>query len=97
MNLKIVSVHEKGKANDEYVLLEVLADCNLSYYGVADTTYTADGKISNKLRHFYWFSPKDVKIGQLVVLRTGTGKNDQYTTTDGKTVHRFFWGLGNAV
>ena len=30
-------------------------------------------------------------------MRTGTGTNDEYVTSDGKTVHRFFWGLESAV
>lgn len=97
MKLKILSIHEQGDASKEYVLIEVIDDCDLDYYAIADTTYTSDGKISNKLRHFYWFPSTDVKKGERVVLRTGSGKNDQYTTDSGKKVYRFFWGLGSAV
>lgn len=97
MKLKVLSIHERGNANKEYVLLEVVEGCNLDHYGLADTTYTSNDKISNKLRHFYWFPPTDVKQGEWVVLQTGTGKSDQYTTASGKKVHRFFWGLGSAV
>lgn len=97
MKLKILSIHEQGNANKEYVLLEVVEDCNLDYYGLADTTYTSNDKISNKLRHFYWFPATNVKKGEWAVLQTGTGKNDQYTAASGKKVHRFFWGLGSAV
>ena len=97
MDLKILAIHEQGKAAEEYVLLDVLKDCNLTNYGLADTTYTSSEKISNKLRHFYWFPPTLVKAGELIVLRTGTGTDDSYKNTGGKTVNRFYWGLKSTV
>ena len=97
MKLKVLSIHEQGSANKEFVWLEVVESCNLKYYGLADTTYSSDDKISDKLRHFFWFPSREVKKGERIVLRTGTGTNDQYTTTDGKKVHRFYWGLKSAV
>jgi hypothetical protein len=97
MKLRILSIHEQGKADKEYVWMEVLEDCDLSRYSLADTTYTSTDAISNKLRHFFWFPPKPVKKGQRVLLQTKSGTNDQYTTNDGKTVHRFFWGLKSPV
>lgn len=97
MKLKITSINEKGDASKEYVSIEVLEDCNLDHFGVADTTYTSDDKISNKLRHFYWFPPTKVIAGERVVLRTGTGTNDDYKNSAGKKVHRFFWGLKSSV
>lgn len=97
MNLKVVSIHNHGNASAEYVLLEATSDTNLKYYMIADTTYTSTGNISNKLRHTFWFGTHDIKQGELVVLRTGTGTNDTFTNTAGKVVHRFYWGLGSAV
>ncbi len=97
MELKIMSVHEHGSASKEYVWIEVLEDCDLDHYAVADTTYTSERTISNKLRHFYWFKKKQVKAGQRIVLRTGVGKDDSYKSEKGYTVHRFYWGLKSAV
>ena len=97
MQLKVIGIYEQGDASKEYVVLEATADCDLRYYAVADTTYTTDTSISNKLRHFYWFAPKSVNKGERVVLRTGKGKDDSYTTTNGIKVYRFFWNLGSAV
>jgi hypothetical protein len=97
MKLKIRSIHEQGKAAEEYVLLDVVEDCSVEYFGLADTTYTGTSSISNKLRHFFWFPPKKVKKGELVVLRTGVGNDDSYKNAAGVTVHRFFWGLKSAV
>ncbi len=97
MDLKILSIHEQGNADKEYVWLEVVNDCDLKYYTLADTTYSGQNAISNKLRHFYWWAPHTVKKGERVVLMTGKGKNDSYTSQHGHKVHRFFWGLGSAV
>ncbi len=97
MDLKVLSIHNHGDASAEYVLLEVVNDCNVKYYTLADTTYATGGGISNRLRHFFWFPPKDVKAGELVILRTGKGTNDTFRNTNGKTVHRYYWNLGNAV
>ncbi|NNM72084.1 hypothetical protein [Enterovirga aerilata] len=93
MNLKILSVKEKGDAIKEYVLLEVTGDCDVGCYGLADTTFVNEKAVSNRLRHFYWFPDRSVKKGDRVVLRTGKGKHDQYQDGAGRNVHRFYWGL----
>ena len=97
MDLKIISIHEQGNAEKEYVWLEAVNDCNLNDYILADTTYTGKNKISNKLRHFYWWTSCKVEKGERIVLMTGKGKSDTYTAKSGHRVHRFFWGLGSAV
>jgi hypothetical protein len=97
MDLQITGLRKQGAADEEYVLLEATADCNLADYILCDTTFTSAGKVSNHLRHTYWFPPKAVKRGEFVILRTGTGKNGTFTTTAKQVVHRFFWGLGSAV
>lgn len=61
MSLELICIHEKGKQDSEYVELKATDACNLKYYIVSDTTYASDTAISNKLRHVYWFAPKDVK------------------------------------
>lgn len=93
MQLKITGLHNEGDETREYVYMLALEDCNLKNYAVADTTYGENGKISNKLRHFYWFGTYDVKKGERVVLYTKPGKQSQGVTTNGVTVHRFYWGL----
>lgn len=97
MKMKVLSIHEKGDASKESVLLEVVDDCDLCYFSLADTTYTQSGKISNKLRHVYWFPSVSAKKGELVVLRTGKGTNRSYNNNSGKKVHEFYWNLGSAV
>lgn len=97
MDVKIISVHGQGDFDSEYVLLQVTADCDVGKYQLCDTTYTDDDKVSNKLRHTYWFPDKAVKKGDLVSLWTKSGKNTTAKNNSGTTIHRFYWGLGKAV
>lgn len=97
MSLELVSIHEKGKQDAEYVELKATEACNLKYYIVSDTTYTSETAISNKLRHVYWFAPKDVAKGDYVFLRTGKGTNTTHANKAGTTTHVFYWGLATPV
>jgi len=97
MNLEIVAIHGRGSAVDEYVQLRVLAKTDLRYYAIADTTYVTPDRISNRLRHFYWFIDWPVNQGDVVFLDTKAGLNKSYISDDGITVHQLYWGLSSAV
>lgn len=97
MSLELINIHEKGQQNSEYVELRANEKCNLKYYIVSDTTYTSNTAISNKLRHIYWFAPKDIAKGDYVFLRTGKGNNTTHANQAGTTTHVFYWGLDKAV
>ncbi|MCS4314425.1 hypothetical protein M2397_004745 [Pseudomonas sp. BIGb0381] len=95
MDIKVVSVHGHGKADEEYVLLKVSSDCDLSYYALVDTTYAGE-KITDKNRHVFWFPKHDVKSGDEIVLRTAVGKNSWSTSTTNRR-HTLYWNLKSAV
>lgn len=97
MKVTIRSVHGHGDYDKEYVVLDVKDDCDIGRYLVADSTYTSETKVSNKLRHLYWFPDKQVKKGEIVVLYTKSGKNYSGTTDRGTPVHYFYWELGVPV
>lgn len=97
MKAKVISVHNHGDFDKEYVLIRIDDDCNIGRYVVADSTYTDTGNVSNKLRHTYWFPDKSVKKGALVSLWTRSGENTTVKTEQGATIHRFYWGLKTAV
>jgi hypothetical protein len=44
MDVKIISIHNQGDFDDEYVLLKVLRDVDIGNYLLADTTYTSSGE-----------------------------------------------------
>jgi hypothetical protein len=91
-------IYDRGTLNSEAVVLEVKVKTNLKYFMVVDTTYTKNNLISNKHRHSYWFVDQPVEPGDIIVLYTGKGKNNQVGHKNGKnTVFNFYWGLGSSV
>ncbi|EPM4748539.1 hypothetical protein ACTJ2M_000295 [Vibrio parahaemolyticus] len=92
MKLKVIEIKNSGTLNQEYVKLKVVNDCNLKYYLLADTTYISETSISNKLRHMYWFAPKDVKKDDVIYVYSGKGKN-----TSNSGVHKYYWNLSKSV
>lgn len=97
MKLEITQVLGFGSQDTERVMMRVLADCNLHYYILTDTTYTDDTHISNKLRHMHWFHNKEVKQGDEVVLYTKKGTESAIGLTNGKTRYTLYWGLDGSV
>lgn len=94
MNLKIHSVENKGDLAGEAVWLDVT---DVGNYALCDGTYLDEGKVSNRLRHFFWFPDRKVKKGDWIKVYTkagtlGTGSNKRGTTT-----HSFYWGLNESV
>lgn len=73
MKVKIDYVHGHGDASEERVLLTVVENCDMKYYMLADTSFTADGRISNKHRLVHWFQPTEVKKGVRIPLHTKPG------------------------
>ena len=97
MKIKIDQIIDHGTLASERVLISVTEDADLSYFIVADTTYTSTDKISNKLRHMHWFAPKSVKAGDKVELYTKAGTNSQTDIGNGNTRYIIHWGVGNSV
>lgn len=97
MKLRIANIHGHGDADEEFVLIPVDEDCDLKRFMLADTTYTDEHVISNKVRHVHWFRPKKVKLGDIVELRTGTGKDRSVAQEAGSTRHVIHWGLREPI
>ena len=100
MKVEIQSIKNQGDFDKEYVTLKVVEDCDLKYYMIADSTYTSENSISNKLRHSYWFAPKKAKKGDFVWLYTRAKKSGDkvsWATESKTTTHVYYWGLKTAV
>lgn len=97
MKLKILLINNSDDINKEYVRLKVLDDCDLNDFALVDTTFTEDGDISNKHRHFYWFPTTLVKKGDFVRLYSGTNTGDKPNIKADVTVHIFYWEQGSPV
>ena len=96
MDLTIRAIRDAGNAKLERIVLKVCEDCNVGDFLIMDTTYDGD-RISNKLRHTYWFPDKVVKKGDLVILYTKEGKINEKINLSGNTSHFFYWNLKETV
>lgn len=98
MPFKIINIQNSSDPSEEYVLLEATADTNnLDGYAIVDKTFTNAGKVSNKFRHIFRFPAKAIPKGDLVSLRTGTGKPEVVKNDQGTTIHRFYWNSDECV
>jgi hypothetical protein len=97
MKLKIYTIDNKGNLDKEVVWLDVLEDCDLSYYMVCDSTYTDSNHISNEHRHAYWFPSIAAKKGDWVALHTRDGKNTTASNDRDATTRHFYWNLGRTI
>lgn len=79
MALSIAEInHETNSEDSEYVKLYVTADnINLGNYGIYDTTFNNDGKVSNTNVHLYRFPKKDVIKGDIIYIYTGKNTQDK--------------------
>jgi hypothetical protein len=97
MDIKILKIHNKGNQNEEYVELYAYKKCDIGKYVISDSTYTEDGKISNKLRHIYWFPDKIVSSEDSIFLYTKTGINDDFINKSKTKTHRFYWNIARPI
>ncbi|WON94316.1 MULTISPECIES: hypothetical protein [Bacteroidota] len=98
MKLKINQVVDFGTLDSERVELSVLEDTNLYYFIISDTTYLDEGKISNKMRHTFWFKPQQVNKGDEVVLYSKVGIKRSTDINGGKNKkYHIYWDLKSSV
>ncbi|WP_125916521.1 hypothetical protein [Hymenobacter coccineus] len=95
MDLKLLSVVNSNKPEEEYVRLHAYADVNLRDYAVIDRTFGPSDVVTNEFRHIFAFPPQEVKAGEYVRLHTGSGSGNgayQRTVSSKKlVVHHFYW------
>jgi hypothetical protein len=92
MKLKILQIIERGVVDRERLHLSVLADANLAFYVVFDTT-GSNGEILALPKRAYWFSDYSVSAGDHVILYTTVGTDKSVKRKDGATNHFFYWGF----
>ncbi|MBL7706833.1 MAG: hypothetical protein JNM21_14900 [Taibaiella sp.] len=98
MKMKIKRVVDHGTLESERVELYSVENCQLHFYQVADTTYTNEGKISNKVRHVHWFLDAAINEGDEVWLYTKVGTNSTQSINGGKnTRYIHYWNLAQSV
>lgn len=97
MNIEISKIMDPGIPESERVLLKVLLDDELGFYGAFKTKKTSEETISSKISATFWFPDRHVKKGDLVVLYSKAGVNTERKNNDGTTSYFFYWGTNGSI
>lgn len=97
MALEILNIKNAGEKGSEALRLEVIQECDLRDFAVADLTFDAKGEESNIYRHFFRFPHLIVKKGDRILLHTKSGKYHTYLTGDKTLVHHVYWGSNSTI
>lgn len=90
-------VRHAGDLERERLVLIVEADDDIGHYVIFDTTYNADGSVSNRMRHPYWFPDYAVAATDLIVLYTKSGNDRSRVNEDGTRTHFFYRNLDRSI
>jgi len=96
MNIEISSVAEKQNLEKERIILRVTADTDVGSFALLQTGFSGD-EVTIGVHQTYWFPYKRVEAGDLVVLYTKKGTQNENTLKSGKKAHFFYWGLSAAI
>lgn len=95
MKVEIRSIKDKGNEEKERLVLGVKANTDIGDYLIIQTGFR-DGEATIETYKAYWFPYKAVSAGDLVVLYTKSGRDNE-NLRSGKKVHFFYWGLDSAI
>jgi hypothetical protein len=96
MSVQIKHVLKRGEHGSERLVIKVLADDDIGAYAVFQVL-TADGSVTNAVRHAYWFPDQPVATGDLVVLYTKPGTQSSKLNKNGQRSYFFYWSREEAV
>lgn len=96
MKLSIHKVVNKGDIKRERLIIKVGSETDAGDYVLFQTGYIADG-ISIEAHNTYWFPYKEVDSGDLIVVYTRKGKDNEKMRKNGKKAHFFYWGLTESI
>ena len=97
MKLQINSILGHTPPNEEYLLIDVLEKTNLNEYMVMNTLRTDDGINLIRNRHIYLFPSKKVQKGDLVVLFSTKGNDNEQIDVFQNKWHIFYWNLSRRI
>jgi hypothetical protein len=75
-------------------VLKVSSPDDLDYYALFQCTADDDGiPLAGTVDHAYWFSSRELKTGDLVILYSKGGVRSEKKNDNGSTSYFFYWGL----
>ncbi|MCH2451067.1 MAG: hypothetical protein MK198_13095 [Gracilimonas sp.] len=95
MRVKIKSISDSGNIKKERIVMKVLSNTNIGNYSLFESETISDG-VTTSLLDVFWFPDKKVEAGDLVVLYTKSGNQNEKQIKNGNTAHFFYWESNNA-
>ena len=96
MKIQIVSIHNAGELDQEYVSLEAKEKCKAFSYLLARTTSMKENELSSRLLKTYWI-PIQVRKADSIEIHTKSGTDSERTNADKTTTHILHWGLDHTL
>lgn len=96
MKIQLRSISDRGNRKKERIVLRVRTDTDIGDYLIMQTGFN-DGEVTIDTYNTYWFPYKAVSAGDLIVLYTKPGKENEVYLGKGNKTHFFYWGLDSAI
>lgn len=91
MNLKLKSIAGKGNLDTERLVINVLRDADVGNYIIMKTRFN-DNETTTRVLSTFWFPYKKVAAGDVVIVYSKRGEQNEASRKDGSTAHFFYWG-----
>jgi hypothetical protein len=91
MKVKIQSIADRGNPDKERIVMRVRVGTDIGRFAVLDAGYSG-GSVNTDITDAFWFPDKTVREGDLVVLYTKSGRDNEKSLKSGNTSHFFYWG-----
>jgi len=90
MELRILTIGDKGNLTNERIGFKALKNCQLKFFMIFKTVISSVG-FNNVSDSAFWFSPQEILENDQVVLYTRKGVNSVKDNPDGTKTYFFFW------
>jgi len=91
MLLKITSIADRGVLEKERIVMKAASDTDIGRFAIFRCGVEGD-QITTIVTDTFWLPNMTVRAGDLVVLYSKVGKDNERVLKSGATGHFFYWG-----
>lgn len=96
--LEMVDVFDRGRPNEERIILKVNVKVSLSTYGLIVGMLQPDGSAVPFRDHFLWMGDAVVRAGDWIMIYTGAGEPSKTRLAeDAGDLYTAFWGKSSTL
>lgn len=90
MKVRIRYVVNPGDMDRERLVMQVRRDVDIGNFMLVRTGFE-DDEVTTSVSHAFWFPDKQLRAGDLVVVYSKAGNDNQKLLDDGQEAHFFYW------